>query len=126
MQASQLNRWFVPEPFEIVCIPIPFNDPNDPVAGALSPLIAVDFGHAVWLEYTEQRGSNKRLRFATFPAVGVDRASPDFDSSFGHVTTLDTPSWCNLDTVCHIGIDQAQGCVILGLDSGQIYILNYQ
>ena len=92
------------------------------------PLIAVDFGCAVWLEYIATGSDEKRLRFVSFPPVDVDRASPEFESVSmpGEVRTLDTPAELDLNRVSHIGIDQAQGAVILGLTNGQVYILRYR
>ena len=92
------------------------------------PLIAVDFGCAVWLEYISAGSDEKRLRFVSFPSVEVDRASPEFESVSrpGEVRTLDTPAELDLNRVSHIGIDQAQGAVILGLTNGQVYILRYR
>lgn len=125
LQASQLHRWFVPEPFEIVCIQTAIPErPED--RRSLAPLIAVDFGHAVWLEYTSEGEQDKRVRFATFPPVSVDRESKEFGTASGQVRTLEMPTECDLNKVCHIGIDQAHGCVILGLGAGQIFIMKYQ
>jgi len=92
------------------------------------PLIAVDFGCAVWLEYVQAGSDEKRLRFVSFPPVDVDRSAPDFESVSrpGDVRTLQCPLDLDLSTVSHIGIDQAQGAVILGLTDGQVYIMRYR
>lgn len=91
------------------------------------PLIAVDFGCAVWLEYVAFGSDEKRLRFVTFPPVDVDRGAHNFDclSASGAVRTLDVPPEIDLGKVCHVGIDQAQGSVILGLSMNQVYIMRY-
>ena len=92
------------------------------------PLIAVDFGCAVWLEYVRPGSNEKRLRFVTFPPVDVDRTAPGFDcmSKDGDVRTLEVPPEVDLSKVCHIGIDQAQGTIILGLCHGKVYIMRYE
>lgn len=92
------------------------------------PLIAVDFGCAVWLEYVAYGSEEKRLRFITFPPVDVDRGTEDFDclSKPGAVRTLDVPPSIDLGEVRHVGIDQAQGSVILGLLSNKVYIMRYE
>lgn len=92
------------------------------------PLIAVDFGCAVWLEYINAGSDEKRLRFVSFPSVDVDRSAPDFKSVSGRgdVRTLERPPDLDLSSVSHIGIDQAQGAVILGLINGQVYIMRYR
>lgn len=91
------------------------------------PLIAVDFGCAVWLEYVRVGSDEKRLRFVTFPSVDVDRSVEGFDcmSKDTEVRTLDIPPEVDLRNVCHIGIDQAQGAIILGLSSSKVFIMRY-
>ncbi|KAH8110519.1 hypothetical protein DFH11DRAFT_1708782 [Phellopilus nigrolimitatus] len=92
------------------------------------PLIAVDFGCAVWLEYVHFGSDDKRLRFVTFPPVDADRTAEGFGylSNDTDVRTLDVPPEIDLSKVCHIGIDQAQGTIILGLCTGFVYIMRYE
>ena len=50
-----LRIWYVSEPFEVVCV---FDTPEDEQEEGQAverprPLMAVDFGHAVWVEYCE-------------------------------------------------------------------------
>ncbi|KAI5116125.1 hypothetical protein M0805_004505 [Coniferiporia weirii] len=94
----------------------------------IAPLIAVDFGCAVWLEYVQFGSDEKRLRFVTFPSVDVDRTADDFSclSNEADVRTLDVPPEIDLSRVCHIGIDQAQGTIILGLVTGNVHIMRYE
>ncbi|TDL22931.1 hypothetical protein BD410DRAFT_787748, partial [Rickenella mellea] len=120
LQAQQLRRWYVHEPFEIACFSHGHGDNMHDV-----PMIAVDFGHAVWLEYVERDTEEKRLRFVTFPGVDVDRSSEEFNQLSADVHTLDVPADLNLNEICHMGIDQAQGSVILGLVGGKIFIIKY-
>ncbi len=49
-----MNLWYVSTPFEVVRV---LDGPEDEEDGALTerprPLVAVDFGHAVWIEYVD-------------------------------------------------------------------------
>lgn len=78
---------------------------------AVVPLVAVDFGCAVWLEYVSYGSEDLRVRYVTFPPVDIDRAAEDFEglSKESDVHTLEVPSEIDLKLVCHIGLDQAQG-----------------
>ncbi|KAK0468882.1 hypothetical protein IW261DRAFT_1553794 [Armillaria novae-zelandiae] len=121
-----MKLWYVSTPFEIVCVldgpePEPDEDTDRP-----RPLIAVDFGHAVWIEYDEDPDLDpeaKLLRFVTFPPYD------DHDGGGGsgsEVRTLDIPDELDLDTVETINIDQSQGAVILSVKEGKIFILCYE
>jgi len=105
------------------------------------PLIAVDFGCAVWLEYVSRRSMRKRLRFVSFPGIEVDRGcSDDSDAAYpsspyrnapflsrpGDVKTLEIPKAVNLEFVNRIGVDQAQGSVTLGLTDNRVFMLKYE
>ena len=109
------------------------------------PLIAVDFGHAVWIEFVENEddavsrpeGADpdaKWLRFVTFPPYpGNSDGSGSGEGSAttrewrgGEVRTLDIPDELDLDTVETINIDQSQGAVILSVTEGRIFILCYE
>ncbi len=91
-----------------------------------SPLIAVDFGCSAWLEFVNPRTEEIRLRFVMFPPVHVDRFAPDFDPLGSEVRTLATPDDVVLSNVCHLGLDQSQGTIILGLLDGSVYVLHYE
>jgi hypothetical protein len=90
------------------------------------PLIAVDFGCVVWIEYTKFGGEDKRLRFVSFPTVDVDRDDASFSELDSHVRTLETPREIDLSQVCHIGVDQAQASVILGITTGKVFMIRYE
>ncbi|KAF4621185.1 hypothetical protein D9613_001134 [Agrocybe pediades] len=143
-----MHLWYVSTPFEVVRV---FDGPiEEDEDGATTerprPLVAVDFGHAVWIEYVDtgevdsnNRGSSeeedaidsdaKRLRFVTFPpfseeyGVELDRCA---GGSMGEVHTLETPAELDLGAVETINIDQSQGAVILSDKMGRIFILCYE
>ena len=94
---------------------------------SVSPLFAVDFGCAVWLEYKSFDSEELRVRYVSFPPVDVDRSAEGYSglSSPGAVHTLEVPPEVDLKRVCHIGLDQAQGTVILGMRSSTVYVLRY-
>ena len=101
--------------------------------------LAVDFGHAVWIEFTyppEMDRDEKRLRFVSFPPVTTDRdemahgtgraRAAAAASLEGVVHTLDIPDELDLDTVETINIDQSQGAIIISVKDGKIFILCYE
>ncbi|KAH9922574.1 hypothetical protein B0H21DRAFT_781534 [Amylocystis lapponica] len=115
-----MRIWYVSQPFEVVCvIDEDDEDDEDGDGGAERPrpLMAVDFGHAVWIEYDDKDDAEaKRLRFVSFPpVVEQGRGVP---ASEGAVRTLEIPAELELDAVETINIDQSQG--------GQIFILCYE
>jgi hypothetical protein len=139
-----LRLWFITTPFEVVSIvDTHSDDENDGGGGDLAgerprPLVAVDFGHAVWIEYevddpnvNRQPGdpAPKRLRFVTFPAVGeLEDDQPLVDQG---VRTLEVPDELDLNKVDTINIDQSQGAIILSVNGdrsgeGKIFILSYE
>lgn len=136
-----MHLWYVSTPFEVVRV---FDGPieEDEEGGTTErprPLVAVDFGHAVWIEYVDGEdsrvsdetieGDPKRLRFVTFPpfsdeyGVEIDRSG---GGSMGEVYTLETPPELDLGAVETINIDQSQGAVILSDKTGRIFILCYE
>ncbi|KAG6331424.1 hypothetical protein ID866_7665 [Astraeus odoratus] len=55
---EMLHLWYVSTPFEVVCVldgPVDDEDDED-TEGRPRPLVAVDFGHAVWVEYAAEPG----------------------------------------------------------------------
>lgn len=83
---AALRIWYVSQPFEVVCVIDGFDELNEDGThpDRPRPLMAVDFGHAVWVEYIESEGEHragggngdldepsdpKRLRFVSFPPV---------------------------------------------------------
>ena len=134
-----MRLWYVSTPFEVVCVLDGTEDEDE--AGGMSerprPLVAVDFGHAVWIEYVENEDDRatrpegdpeaKWLRFVTFPAFGVgdDEDGPRIGAE-GDVRTLEIPHELDLDNVETINIDQSQGAVILSVKEGKIFILCYE
>ena len=129
--ADMMKMWYVSTPFDVVYV----NDSTDDDAQDRSrPLVAVDFGHAVWIEHCDTEADRdtatsefpdmKCLRFVTFPSIGED--DPDGEDAMeGVVRTLDEPDELDLDTVETINIDQSQGAVILSSTEGKIYFLFY-
>ena len=106
------------------------------------PLIATDFGHAVWIEHltrvdpaqpddlgAAQRyfSIGRRLRFVTFPPVSSMWAR-EHDSRIDELTvrTLDAPEGLNLNIVNNICLDQSQGTVTLSVTDGKIFVLYYE
>lgn len=138
-----MHLWYVSTPFEVVRV---FDGPEEEEEGVLTerprPLVAVDFGHAVWIEYVDIDEEHRRnrpdgdierdpkwLRFVTFPpfseeyGVELDRSAGGTE---GEVRTLETPPELDLGTVETINIDQSQGAIILSDKAGRIFILCYE
>ncbi|KAI0669427.1 hypothetical protein C8Q78DRAFT_1039921 [Trametes maxima] len=136
-ESSMMRLWYVSEPFEVVCVLDGMDEELDPegLQERPRPLMAVDFGHAVWIEFTyppEMDREEKRLRFVTFPPVNRDRDGMAYggisaaDSLEGTVHTLEVPDELDLDTVETINIDQSQGAIIISVRDGKIFILCYE
>ncbi|KAI0753381.1 hypothetical protein C8Q80DRAFT_1342590 [Daedaleopsis nitida] len=142
-ESSMMRLWYVSEPFEVVCVLDGLDDELDPDNSPERPrpLMAVDFGHAVWIEFTfppETDRDEKRLRFVTFPPVTHDRDEMGYwevgpngmpgagESLEGVVHTLDIPDELDLDAVETINIDQSQGAIIISVKDGKIFILCYE
>ncbi|KAI6117773.1 hypothetical protein EDD17DRAFT_1487095 [Pisolithus thermaeus] len=142
---EMLHLWYVSTPFEVVCVlDSPADNGDDEDTGDRPrPLVAVDFGHAVWVEYAAEPGgvygvdaSRLCLRFVTFPPVHTanDRQYRKGHASGGDgrtregaiVRTLEIPEELDLDGVETINIDQSQGAVILSVKEGKIFILRYE
>ncbi|KAI0074861.1 hypothetical protein K474DRAFT_1699442 [Panus rudis PR-1116 ss-1] len=153
MQSDQadcdLPIWYVSQPFEVVSI---FEGMDDEVdEGELQPierprpLIAVDFGHATWIEFVDGVGEDgrlrpaadsKRLRFVSFPPVmfcdepdkwGEDSLLKIKSKEMeGQVRTLEIPPELDLDAVETINLDQSQGAIIISVKDGRIFILCYE
>jgi hypothetical protein len=128
-----MRLWYVSKPFEVVCV-VDGSDDEDEVEANSSrprPLVAVDFGHAAWIEYVdEERGGEgtekKWLRFATFPPVCDEGGCVNMERVGGGVERLEVPDELELDNVETINIDQSQGAVILSVKEGKIFILCYE
>lgn len=131
---SLMKLWYVSKPFEVVCVLDGSDDEEALMGERPRPLIAVDFGHAVWIEYedtdTEERMERllsgmerKHLRFVTFPAVDETTVASE---SEGVVRTLEVPDELDMDSVETINIDQSQGAVIMSVKEGKIFILSYE
>jgi len=134
LDAHMMKMWYVSSPFEVVSV----NDTtDDDVQDRSRPLVAVDFGHAAWVEYRESEADRtagilgplelseaKCLKFVTFPPMGED-VPVDEGMTEGVVRTLDLPDELDLDNVETINIDQSQGAVILSSLEGKIFFLFY-
>ncbi|KIY63342.1 hypothetical protein CYLTODRAFT_414086 [Cylindrobasidium torrendii FP15055 ss-10] len=109
-----LHMWHIHTDFVIACI-------KDHTADAEEednrPLIAVDFGVAVWLEH---QGDSLVLSFATFPEV--DASTPEGCE----VHQLATPPELDLAEVESLTIDQSHMAVIVCLSDGEVYVLCYE
>ena len=148
---AMMRMWYVSVPFEVVCV-MDQADEDENMHEApprQRPLLAVDFGHAVWLEHVRAAGDDeeeepyergrKRLRFVSFPGVRLEGEGHAVrsgigggggpDGSFemeGAARTLAIPKELDLHEVDTINIDQSQGAVILSLRKGKIFILCYE
>jgi len=139
-----MHLWYVSMPFEVVCV-VDGTDEEDIDEGGLAerprPLVAVDFGHAVWIEFVDNEDDVTRprpadseakwLRFVTFPPFGEEVRGGGGDQrkwakTGGEVRTLEIPDDLDLDCVETINIDQSQGAVILSVRDGKIFILCYE
>ncbi|KAH7883467.1 hypothetical protein F5I97DRAFT_1815476 [Phlebopus sp. FC_14] len=143
---DMLRIWYVSTPFEVVCVldSTPDTDDDEETGDRPRPLVAVDFGHAVWVEYVGEPGGvfggertiydpcrhrvPKCLRFVTFPPVvsAADGTQRVRAREQAEVRTLEIPDELDLDGVETINIDQSQGAVILSVKEGKIFILRYE
>ncbi|KAH9014816.1 hypothetical protein EDB83DRAFT_2680115 [Lactarius deliciosus] len=148
---AMMQMWYVSVPFEVVCVSDQADDDDDTMDAPprQRPLLAVDFGHAVWLEHVRaaddeedeepyERGQ-KRLRFVSFPGVQLEGEGSAVRSGIGSgggadgtfemegaARTLAIPKELDLHDVETINIDQSQGAVILSVRRGKIFILCYE
>ncbi|KAF8901856.1 hypothetical protein CPB84DRAFT_1679333 [Gymnopilus junonius] len=127
-----MHLWYVSKPFEVV------RDDDTQALDRPRPLVAVDFGHAVWIEYVRKEAecaaassssssssasaSNIKNANANANATSTSTSNP-FE---GQVRTLETPPELDLAMVETINIDQSQGAVILSDKAGRIFILCYE
>lgn len=135
-----MHLWYVSTPFEVVRVfDGPEEDDGDGMSERPRPLVAVDFGHAVWVEYIENEedkqgmrpdGANEKdpkcLRFVTFPPFSEEYGVERGMAKEAEVRTLETPPELDLGTVETINIDQSQGAIILSDKTGRIFILCYE
>lgn len=135
------KMWFVSNTFEAVCSveEDEENEDGETVPGKCRPLVAIDFGHATWMEYVPQPDGTKakKLRFVSFPPVvmdenGVTRPRKGEEGTFGlenetegRVKTLPLPDELDIDKVETINLDQSQGAILLSVEGGKVFILCY-
>ena len=136
---------YVSIPFAIACTSMRNelsgdNEEDEEGDLTLVPLIATDFGHAVWIEHIthiEPHGAvqngisepvyyttGRRLRFVTFPPVSSMWTRNHSEELI--VRTLETPAELNLNAVNNICLDQSQGTVTLSVQDGRIFVLYYE
>ncbi|KAG6843652.1 hypothetical protein H0H93_000418 [Arthromyces matolae] len=140
---SLMHLWYVDTPFEVVCVADSVEEEMDEDGDSdrPRPLVAVDFGHAAWIEFVDNEDDPTRprsedpeakwLRFVTFPPFDgrlgrINDGDKPWSKTGGVVRTLETPPDLDLDLVETINIDQSQGAVILSVKDGKIYILCYE
>ncbi|KZT03901.1 uncharacterized protein LAESUDRAFT_683058 [Laetiporus sulphureus 93-53] len=136
-----MKLWYVRQPFEVVCVLDEIEDDAEDGSGQAErarPLMAVDFGHAVWIEYVDgdEVDDAKRLRFVSFPPIATDRdgsltAGGAWEKKSekeleGVVRTLEIPDELDLDEVETINIDESQGAVIISVREGKIFTMYYE
>lgn len=135
------RMWFVSDTFEAVCSveEDEVNEDGEIVPGKCRPLVAIDFGHATWIEYVPRWDGTRRkeLRFVSFPPVvmdksGVTRPRKGEEGTFGledetegRVKTLPIPDELDIDEVETINLDQSQGAILLSVEGGKVFILCY-
>lgn len=130
LDGDMMKMWYVSTPFDVVYV----NDNIDDAQDRSRPLVAVDFGHAVWVEQCDNEmdigtgttvsSDTKCLRFVTFPSMG-EEGPPGRQPAESTIRTLELPDELDLDTVETINIDQSQGAVILSSTEGQVFFLFY-
>ena len=135
------KMWFVSNTFEAVCSveEDEENEYGEMVPGKCRPLVAIDFGHATWIEHVPQPdgAKTKELRFVSFPPVimdenGVTKPKKGEEGTFGledetegRVKTLPIPDELDIDKVETINLDQSQGAILLSVEGGKVFILCY-
>jgi len=136
------RMWFISTPFEPVCEIEEEETPDDEgvaAVGKCRPLVAIDFGHAAWIEWVEQSDGKKikQLRFVSFPPVlmdgnGVTKVEHEEGNYYGleaevegRVHTLQVPQELDMDSVETINLDQSQGAILLSVKGGNVFILCY-
>ena len=139
---------YVNIPFAIACTSMrneqagPDEEEDEEADFTQVPLIATDFGHAVWIEHithidhyhddpNDENGdgpvyysTGRRLQFVTFPPVS-SMWTHDYTEEL-IVRTLETPASLNLNLVNNICLDQSQGTVTLSVTDGRIFVLYYE
>ncbi|EPQ55248.1 hypothetical protein GLOTRDRAFT_116216 [Gloeophyllum trabeum ATCC 11539] len=142
-EEDMMRMWYVSKPFEVVGVPEAMEEDEDGFPGGRRrPLVAVDFGHAAWIEYVpDEEGAagepraTKRLRFVSFPPISdggtrlktsQGKGKGRNDEVEGQVRTLEIPEGLNLDSVETINIDQSHGSIILSVSEGKIFIVFYE
>lgn len=118
VQGDPIHMWRVRSEYEI-CSIVEVEEHGE----ERRPLIAVDFGHAVWVEYKDATTDEKILRFVTFPELDADVSQIE-ESAIVH--TLEIPPELDLDKVETINLDQSHGTIILSMGGGQVFILCYE
>jgi hypothetical protein len=78
---DMLHLWYVSTPFEVVCV-LEEGDDDEDTSDRPRPLVAVDFGHAVWVEYGA----------SIVPPILNARARPDSNSPGIYDTDIVQPN----------------------------------
>ncbi|CAL1711710.1 unnamed protein product [Somion occarium] len=145
-QEASIRVWYVSEPFEVACT-FDLEETDEGTIGVHPrPLMAVDFGHACWVEYmrdqeldeneaAEPFREKRRLRLVSFPPIIYDEDEALGKESFlkkksneteGVVRTLEIPHELDLDKADTLNIEQSHGTVIISTKDGKIFILCYE
>lgn len=146
-EETTIPLWYVSNPFDVVCTLETFEDVDEgePVTMRPRPLVAVDFGHACWIEYCDptppndndnghtHQGVHRRLRFVSFPPVMYEDC-PETETFLarksketeGEVRTLQIPEDLDINQAETINIDQSHGAIIISTKDGKVFILCYE
>lgn len=86
-----MHLWYVSTPFEVVRVyDGPEDDDENGLAERPRPLVAVDFGHAVWIEYLDGEGDDDDLDEESGDGQTADNSDPVVVDSLGESSTSET------------------------------------
>ncbi|KAL4068797.1 hypothetical protein V8B97DRAFT_816833 [Scleroderma yunnanense] len=115
---EMLHLWYVSTPFEVVCVldPPADNDEEEDTGDRPRPLVAVDFGHAVWVEYAAEPGgvygvdASRLVSNSTPNRTSTDSDEEDGSEGGGASTTEGLFEGLSNGTISHeLGTDSHDG-----------------